>query len=408
MNIKKMFIRYWPALAIAILILLSVYVRTVDYRWPYLRNIDSYTFAREIERIVEYGYLPAVDPLSLAPDFYNISREGAGISFGLFPYQNLGAYGFLLTKIFIPDLDLFTYLIYFPAVLFSLAAIPAYYIGKYLYDRRAGLLTAFFVLFDISNVQRTLGGDPDSDAIVIMMPLVVMTLFLATYKYLNTSEKIGKKGLLLSFITGVSLILWRHTWVGYWYIVWLILGFLVVKTLVTFLSKKDVKETLLEEKNIWIGFGIIMATFIILNLPFSGGLGDLQTAITGPLEFQQIKSEEESIFPNVYVSVAELQASGDFLSVIRRIIPVSGFAALFSPFLLMVYGLAYLTFSYITTRKHADTTILLLIWFLGPFLATIVAVRFATLFSAPIAIGSAIFLAKLIRLSTGEDKNLGD
>ena len=51
---------------------------------------------------------------------------------------------------------------------------------------------------------------------------------------------------------------------------------------------------------------------------------------------------------------------------------------------------------------------LLLVWFLGPFLATIVAIRFSTLFSAPLAIGSAIFLAKLIRMGTGEDKSWSD
>jgi len=45
-----------------------------------------------------------------------------------------------------PSQDLiYTVCAYFPAVLGALVVIPAYYIGKWLFDRRAGLLAAFFV-----------------------------------------------------------------------------------------------------------------------------------------------------------------------------------------------------------------------------------------------------------------------
>ena len=79
---------------------------------------------------------------------------------------------------------------------------------------------------------------------------------------------------------------------------------------------------------------------------------------------------------------------------------------LISPFFLMIYALIYLAYSHIRTKKHINSLILLGIWFVGPFLATIVAVRFTILFSAPMAIGAAIILSKLLRLATGEDKSL--
>jgi len=50
------------------------------------------------------------------------------------------------------------------------------------------------------------------------------------------------------------------------------------------------------------------------------------------------------------------------------------------------------------TDKHLDTLIILLIWFIGPFYATLTAVRFSILFSAPIAIGSAIILSKILSI----------
>ena len=74
----------------------------------------------------------------------------------------------------------------------------------------------------------------------------------------------------------------------------------------------------------------------------------------------------------------------------------------------MIYTLIYLLYSYYKKRHHVDTVLLLLVWFLGPFTATIVAIRFSTLFSAPLAIGSAILLSKLVRMGTGEDKSWSD
>ena len=79
-----------------------------------------------------------------------------------------------------------------------------------------------------------------------------------------------------------------------------------------------------------------------------------------------------------------------------------------SSFFLMIYTLLYLLYSYYKNRHHIDTVLLLIVWFVGPFLATVIAVRFATLFSAPLAIGSAIIISKIIRMATGEDKHFSD
>ncbi len=64
----------------------------------------------------------------------------------------------------------------------------------------------------------------------------------------------------------------------------------------------------------------------------------------------------------------------------------------------MVYALIYLLYSYFKTKMHMDTVLLLIIWFVGPFLATILAVRFSILFSAPMAIGSGIILSKILNM----------
>lgn len=398
--------KYWAVIAIIAIVFLGVYIRTLDYRWPYLRNIDSYAFYRQMnDAIKNGGIMPTYDNLMLAPDGVPRNPE-------LFPYQYSGAWSYMLFHMFLPGMQLWQYLIYFPAILGSLAAIPMYYIGKTLYDKKAGVLAAFFIVFDISNISRSLGGDPDSDAIVILMPLIVMAVYLITYKYIETSKKFDKKAIMYAVLTSIMLIIWTSTWIGYWYVVWLITGMFTMKILLEFVRFRKLRDVWHNNKHQIFGFlTIIIIYSIVLTIQFGYGKV-IYSFAGGPLEFQTIKSEENRELPNVYVSVAELQASGNVKDIIQRTSAInfaqSPLHMLISPFFLMVYGLIYLLYSYYKKAKHSDTAILLLIWFIGPLLATIIAVRFSILFSAPIAIGSAIFMSKTWRMITKEDSKFED
>ena len=80
---------------------------------------------------------------------------------------------------------------------------------------------------------------------------------------------------------------------------------------------------------------------------------------------------------------------------------------LFSPYLLTIYALIYLGYACIRSKKHLDTVIILFLWFMGPMLATIVAVRFSMLFAAPMALGAGIIMSKALRMTLGKEA-LGD
>ncbi|MBI2971127.1 MAG: hypothetical protein HYY37_01765 [Candidatus Aenigmarchaeota archaeon] len=406
---RKSLERYWTVVAILFIMSLSVHVRILDYNWPYLRNIDSYAFYRDMELIIQYGDKPASEPLFVPS--YN-GGDGAGdLKFvglsGLYLYQRLGAYSYLAARQFIPSLELWRYLIYFPALLVSLAAIPMYYIGKLLYDRKAGVLAAFFILFDISIVSRSLGGDPDSDAIVIIVPLVVLTLYLITYRHFEKIKGIDKMGILYGVLVAASLVVWHQVWGGYWYSIWLITGFLLGKLAIDAVQAKNGKQSFMSMVHQFQALAIILAAFFVLDYHFVG-IGAITTTVTGPFEYQAIKSEEGKEFPNVYVSVAELQESGSIKDIVQRTSPLSGAPLLLSPYMLTFYALIYLSYACLKQRKHLETFIILFLWFVGPLLATLVAVRFTILFAAPMALGSGILLSKALRMTLGQDKTLGE
>ncbi len=447
--------RHYVIIALVLIIALSMHVRLLDYRWPYLRNIDSYMFYREMDEIVQNnGVYPSKDIYVRAP-------EGEERSLQLYPFQHLGAYSYMFFRNLFPGLKLWEFLVYFPAFLASLMVLPMYYIGRTLYDKRAGVLAAFFVVFDISIMSRTLGGDPDSDAITLLVPLVVMAVFLATYKYIEIKKSLDKKAIFYTVLTGIVLGVWSHTWVGYWYIVWIITGALVLRFLFDIAVTKKISAAWGGNKHLLISYVIFMSIMLfVFILPFFG-LSRVLYTFTGPIEFQSIKTEEGTPFPNVGVSVAELQGSGNLIDILQRSSALNlsnPLILVISPFFLMIYSLIYLAYSSINkklkldklttvalwialpvfigiislkftvvialffamlfslvlisfsgfaNRTKFDSFLVLSIWFLGPMLATVVAVRFSILFSAPVAIGMAILFSKLINMSLGH-KNLGD
>jgi asparagine N-glycosylation enzyme membrane subunit Stt3 len=414
MDYRGILQKRWVIIVLVLIVALGIFVRTDNYRWQYLRNIDSFTFARWMGEVVDNnGELPLRDELILAPN-------GLGRTVQLYPHVIFGAYSYILFSSFIPDLQLWEYLIFYPALQASLAAIPIYFIGKLLYNRKAGILAAFFIVFDFSNISRSLGGDPDTDAIVILVPLIVMAVFLYTYKYIESTKKFNPKFFLYSAIVGSLLGLWTHTWAGYWYVMWLMAGFLILKFLVDVIDTRRIKSAFKNHIHIFAAYLIFLLFVTLTVVPYFGYERIYTAPFAGIFDVQDIRGEENIEFPNVYISVAELQSPGGNLrdatvSIINRASALGGGPLLLiSPFFLMIYALIYLVYSTLVRfvkneygedkKRHIDATILLLVWFLGPFFAATVAIRFSLLLSAPMAIGSAIILAKIWNMIFHKEK----
>lgn len=387
-NTGKFLKSHWGIIAVLLIVLLATHVRLLDYRWPYLRNIDSYNFMRDMQLIVDNGgTFPGHDNLMLAPEGL---YKGAGT---FYPY--FGAYSYMLWRALYPQTQLWQFLIWWPALVAALTAIPMYFLTKKLYDKKAGVIAALLMAFDVSIMTRTLGGDPDNDGVVLLLPLVIIATFIYVQDYLN-KQGIKKKGILYSIALGLMLSVWVWTWGGYWFVIGLMLGFIVLKMMIESARLRNIKTALKHYKPHLAGFAISMLVMIavitiLVDPVFVKGLFSQLSSI---LHFGDIKSET-GIFPNVYVSVAELQSVDSFAEIVKRI----GI-----PFFATLIALGYLLYSYGRTKKHLDTVILLTIWFLGPIIATLVAVRFTILFATPIAIGTGILFSKIIRMTTTDEK----
>lgn len=413
--------RYWPAIAILALISLSMYIRLFGFftpdggtRWPYLRNIDSYWFYRHMNSVVENGgTLPAQDTLMLAP---------YGTPLGLSLYYYIGAWAFMLVS-GLSSIQLWQFLAWLPALFAALMVIPTYYIGKTLYDRKAGVLTALFMVFASPFMSRSLGGDPDSDAIVMLFAIGTIAAFLIMNKHLNRERMFAKKNVLLAGLVGLVLALFAYTWSGYWFAIWIIGSFIVLKVLLDFFLHRKHREDHVRlvwkhTKGLVVASLLALVVFWVLTVPHFGlgFAGDFAAAPMSAILGGGYKGEAGQ-FPNVEVSIAELQAGGGAKDVavnaagLDMAAGVSGLPLgvlmLVSPFLLTLICFVYLGYAYYKRREHLDTLLFMGSWFFGFMFASMIAVRF-TIFLAPVyAICSGIILAKLWRVSTGEDRSLG-
>jgi len=315
------------------------------------------------------------------------------------------------------------FMAWFPVLLASLIAIPAYFAAKCLFDRKAGILASLFMLLTTPFMSRSLGGDPDSDAIVMLMAMISIAFFLILYKYGNKETILAKKNILLAVLTGVSLALFAYTWSGYWFSFWIIGSFIVAKVAADFLLHRKHKEDHVRvvwkhTKSLVMLSLLALIVFWVITVPYFGFrfAGDFITTPIGSVFGGGYKGET-GLFPNVGVSIAEMQAGGDAKAVAINAAGLDtaagvsglplGLLTIISPFLLTLACFVYLGYSYYKRREHLDTLLFMGIWFVGFLFASTVAVRF-TIFLAPVyAICSAIMLAKLWHVATGEDRSLG-
>ena len=391
-----LFLRHWHIFALAAIFVLSFFARTYYFHYPYLLNVDSYFQYRYIGYVADGG-IPERDMLMLAP----VGLE-TGLSTGVSNiYHYIGGYSYLLAKIFFPGLELWQYLVYLPAILAGLMVIPAYYIGRVIYDRKAGVLMAFLTLFNPAIFMRSLGGDPDTDAIVMLMPMLVMMFFLLAYDYMQKDRKIlNYRALIFSGLTGVFLAAYAFTWVGYWYILFLIGGFMVSIILIdTFRhrGKDGALAALKKSRHIMVNLAIMIFIFCLLTVPVFG-IGFIERTVFQPFAATNLKAETGD-FPNVFVSVQEMMAGGSLSEIVQRAGPVFFF-------LTYIVCIPYLIGTYFYKRKHMETMVLIALWSIGSLFATIFAVRFSILLAIPLSLGSAIILAKLWRLAVGQDKGV--
>lgn len=321
---------------------------------PWLPQFDSYWFYRYAKMAVDNGgAIPDWDPLSYFPPGRPADKSTQFYTYTL-------AYSFMLAKNFIKDLTLVQSVKWTAAILASLSVFPAYFIGKYMGGRVAGLISSILIAVSPSILVRT-GADPDNDGAVV---------FLTMFSFFALTRLIKEPNWKNTMLGIFALAMFALSWYPFWYVVIISIGGIILNIALSFFqsmmtkNKRPLQETVEESKSRLKHLAVVIMGVIIV--PLIWGVSTL--SYFGGFVLFGTNPQGSSI---VNVSVAELQKLNIFslsgweqvigrtagLEFLGYIIPVTPQILGYLIEIIVVLLLTYSSWKFYSKKKSAESVV---------------------------------------------------
>jgi dolichyl-diphosphooligosaccharide--protein glycosyltransferase len=301
---------------------------------PYFSEMDSYYNLRMTQDYLDHGYLGDTILNGTEWDLHSSFPPGQSAE-----YTPLIVYFTAFTYKFV---NLFTHVplnavaIWIAPFIASLAVIPAYLLVRRITNDYGGITAGLLVGLAPAYFAHTFAGFFDTDQFNMIIPLLVVMFFI--YSMLANTMK---SRTIYAALAGFVMLLFTLAWSGWYYIYYLVVATSVIYLLISkfLLNNKTNKPTdYFKGKLGWFNDKPDLFTLIVfliaslLLMTLSIGVSGIITGILSPVGASQIQSAVQSTtYPNVYVSVSELQIP----SVSEVINGVGGYI----PFFFGIFGL---------------------------------------------------------------------
>jgi len=301
---------------------------------PYFSEMDSYYNLRMTQDYLDHGYLGDTILNGTEWDLHSSFPPGQSAE-----YTPLIVYFTAFTYKFV---NLFTHVplnavaIWIAPFIASLAVIPAYLLVRRITNDYGGITAGLLVGLAPAYFAHTFAGFFDTDQFNMIIPLLVVMFFI--YSMLANTMK---SRTIYAALAGFTMLIFTLAWSGWYYIYYLVVATAVIYLLISkfLLNNKTNKPTdYFKGKLGWFNDKPDLFTLIVfliaslLLMTLSIGVSGIITGILSPVGASQIQSAVQSTtYPNVYVSVSELQIP----SVSEVINGVGGYI----PFFFGIFGL---------------------------------------------------------------------
>ena len=235
----------------------------------FLQGPDPYYNMRICQETLETGQYPFLTPETADP----LLNYPVGVNGGARPplFNMLAVASTNVLENFMPTMDALGWsMLFLPAIYGALLVFPVYGIGKELFGKKAGLISAFFVALVPAHIS---GGHGSSLALFdhdsFLLLLFTITFFFAI-KALK--EKDRNKKFLLGALTGISIGAIQLSWVAGQVILFLIVGYMIAQLFFDILKAKyNLENQISMSLALFIGFIISYPYFVIkgITLPFT-------------------------------------------------------------------------------------------------------------------------------------------
>lgn len=314
---------------------------------PYFTEMDSYYNLRLTQDFINHGHLgneivngTPWDMLSYAPEGRSAEYRPMIVYVTAFFYHVANMFW---------DMSLTEVAFYLSAIIAPLAAIPAFLIVRRVTNNYGGATAALIVALAPNYFSHTFAGFFDTDMFNVIIPLFLILFFIES---IRSSKLIYR--IVFALLTVLMIVLFSLTWDGYVFYLGMLVIFMVVYLILGFILKVGLIKPIKNYPNIlsWLVnqkeiFSIVFIGVIgFIGLVLTNGLDSviqIPSSLIGATQIQAAASA--SAFPNVYISVAELQIpnllygglSGAFSANSGGIINgVGGIVAVFGAFTILI------------------------------------------------------------------------
>ncbi len=276
----------------------------------YLLGIDPYYYYRQTRNLLEFGTVGTEVRDGKPFDSYKPAPEGSFVDSNLHPYFSVAVYGVM--RIF-SDISLMGAFFYVGALVAALSVIPAFFIGRKVGGNVGGFFSALFISINLFFVSRTAGESSDTDAYVVLLPLLVSWVFLEALDAKSLRNKI-----LFGILAGALVGLYAFAWSGWWFIFYFILAALLVAIVHSVVSDSWKKgsftyDPVLLKSRLSLFVAIVLSSGLFVAL--FRDVATFTAVLRRPFQFLELKAVATTkIWPNVLTTVAELNpASFDYV-----------------------------------------------------------------------------------------------
>ncbi len=352
--------------------------------YVYMPDIDPYTYLRYAENYLKLGHVGDEVINGTQWDNHMIAPKGTSVGRDLHPIVLAHLYKIL--HFFNPKITVMQSSTYFPIIFSALAVIPVFFIAKMFAGNVGGFFAALMFSINGAFLGRTTWGHADTDAYNILFAVYFVWFVLLAIKSADFN-----KAIIYSSAAGLTIGLFSLFWPGWWYVFDFVFGMLVIYGAYLFFEQKTAIKDIFKNESIrkylLISSAIVVASFLFISIfmspvPFIRFLYE-------PISFTTIKqAAHETLWPNVYTTVAELNAA----SIDTIISSVGGkiffYASLVGLILLFLYKSE-------GRRKYLPHAILIALWYIGIIYASTKGIRFTMMLVPPLSLALGAFIGIL-------------
>lgn len=161
-----------------------------------LKEFDPYYFLANVNFIVKNGFASWFTWRDMTV-WYPFGRDVAGNTYPGMVFTAVIIY-YLVNAIGI-HASTYTVAYYMPVLFGALTPIVTYFLGKEVYDKRSGILAAFFIALSPAIIQRQVAGFFDNDPFGVFLMLCTLYFFLRSLKRASAPSAV-MSGLFLGYI----------------------------------------------------------------------------------------------------------------------------------------------------------------------------------------------------------------